>query len=181
MKTSRTTQKLLVQQARYAPGPIRALFTPDTKILHEFDRFIMAGQPKRKLTIGRLSTCDIELGDPAVSRLHCEIVRHPDGSCVVIDAESTNGVFVNDVKVERAALWPGMWLFVGHTELIAVGDEPVVPITARTDTSFLVNAHRVHGSADKAADVIHRSASTVLRAVRAVTERLTYRRRKTRP
>jgi pSer/pThr/pTyr-binding forkhead associated (FHA) protein len=160
------TEEMPVRLSHYQRGPLRGLFVPSQEHLHVFDSFTMAGQIKREISIGRARRCDIQLADSAVSALHCEIERRQDGTCVIVDANSKNGIFVNDVKVTRAELWPGMWVFIGHTELIAIGQGEEVPVLGRNYTSYLVRAREVHGTAESAADLIHRSVSTIYRAVR---------------
>jgi pSer/pThr/pTyr-binding forkhead associated (FHA) protein len=49
-------------------------------------------------TIGR-AECDVELNDPDVSRRHA-VVRQVDAGLAVEDLGSTNGTFVNGVRVE---------------------------------------------------------------------------------
>ena len=39
---------------------------------------------------------EIELGDPAVSRLHATLVRAPDGAWAIVDERSSNGTTIND-------------------------------------------------------------------------------------
>lgn len=161
-----TTLEMYVQQAHFQRGPLRGLFAPAEEQLYVFDDFTVAGQVKPTITIGRVRRCDIQVADPAVSRLHCEIERGPDGMCIIVDVGSRNGLYVNDVRVSRAELWPGMWIFLGSTELIAVGSEQPIPIVARSYTSYLVRAKSVHGTAERAASRIHRSAATIYRALR---------------
>lgn len=161
----RETREMSVQPGRYRSGPVMGLFVPKKKKLYRFDDFIMARQVKRMLTIGRGEFCDIRLDDSRVSRVHCEITRYRDGACKIADTESTNGLFVNDVRVAHAQLWPGMWIFLGQTELVAVGLDGNSPVIGRNYTSFLINAKYVHGSAESAASAIHRSAATIYRAI----------------
>jgi pSer/pThr/pTyr-binding forkhead associated (FHA) protein len=56
--------------------------------------------------IGRHSEADVRLPLPDVSRRHCRFVWSLAG-WQVIDLDSLNGVFVNDVKVRQAGLRPG--------------------------------------------------------------------------
>ncbi len=51
-------------------------------------------------SIGRAENCDIKLRNVAVSRLHAGI-RCMNGEAYVFDNKSTNGVFVNGVKIDR--------------------------------------------------------------------------------
>src|SRR5262249_23956451 len=49
---------------------------------------------------------DLVLGDPSVSRLHASVVRSGD-EWLVIDRDSSNGVFVNGRRSTQAPLHPG--------------------------------------------------------------------------
>ncbi len=51
-------------------------------------------------SIGRAENCDIKLKNVAVSRLHAGI-RCMNGESYVFDNKSTNGVFVNGIKIDR--------------------------------------------------------------------------------
>jgi len=67
--------------------------------------------------IGRLAECDIHLLDDArVSRRHARLDWDGSG-WVVVDAGSTNGLFVNGKRVEEHRLKPGDELEVGETTL----------------------------------------------------------------
>ena len=67
-------------------------------------------------TIGRAPRADFIVDAALVSRLHCRLEAEPD-VLHVIDLKSTNGTFVNDARVDRAALKPGDRLRVGRVEL----------------------------------------------------------------
>jgi len=67
-------------------------------------------------TIGRAPRADFIVDAALVSRLHCRLEADRD-VLHVIDLESTNGTFVNDARVDRAALRPGDRLRVGRVEL----------------------------------------------------------------
>lgn len=51
------------------------------------------------ITIGRSSQNEITINDPKVSRYHCQIVQHDDGSFSLSDFGSTNGTYVNGRRV----------------------------------------------------------------------------------
>jgi pSer/pThr/pTyr-binding forkhead associated (FHA) protein len=70
-------------------------------------------------TVGRAPIADLILDAALVSRIHCRLEAN-DETLEVIDLESTNGIFVNGTRVERAHLIPGDRLKVGRVEL-AVG------------------------------------------------------------
>jgi pSer/pThr/pTyr-binding forkhead associated (FHA) protein len=52
-----------------------------------------------------------------VSRVHCRLEAGRDGIDVV-DLSSTNGTFVNDQRIERAAISTGDRLRIGRVELL---------------------------------------------------------------
>jgi hypothetical protein len=56
-----------------------------------------------ELTVGRAAGCHIALDDRFVSQLHARMFRRDD-QCFIEDLGSTNGTFLNDVKVTSPAL-----------------------------------------------------------------------------
>ena len=68
-------------------------------------------------TVGRAARADFVVAAALVSRLHCRIVAS-DENLDVVDLQSTNGTFVNDTRIDRAALRSGDRLRVGRVELI---------------------------------------------------------------
>jgi hypothetical protein len=88
------------------------------------------------LLIGRLPECDVMIDDGLVSRMHARIsVR--DDSVVVEDLHSTNGVYVNGMRITHSALLrEGDRLLTGTTEISlfeARPDARVAPLRARRD------------------------------------------------
>ncbi len=73
--------------------------------------------------LGRSREADLTLGHPSISRRHCRLTEE-DGLVVVEDLESTNGTFVEEQQVERAALEPGARLRVGPLTFVVVYDRP---------------------------------------------------------
>lgn len=72
----------------------------------------------RSITIGRVETCDLVLGDGRVSRAHCRIEN--DGKKMrVYDLHSMNGTYVNSMRIDVAELNPGDELRVGDTLMIS--------------------------------------------------------------
>lgn len=68
------------------------------------------------VTIGSADDNDLVLRDETVSRYHCRVFR--EGSHYLIrDLDSTNGTFVNRVRVREAWLNPGSTLTLGTSEL----------------------------------------------------------------
>jgi pSer/pThr/pTyr-binding forkhead associated (FHA) protein len=69
--------------------------------------------------IGRSATGDGRLGDdPELSRQHARVVRRAGGQLTIEDLGSTNGTFVNGIKVDGPRkLAPGDVVRVGETDL----------------------------------------------------------------
>lgn len=67
-------------------------------------------------TIGRSARAEFIVEAALVSRLHCRLTSDDDGQLLVEDLESTNGIFVNGAKVDRANLAPGDVLSVGRVD-----------------------------------------------------------------
>ncbi len=73
-----------------------------------------------RTVIGKSPTCDVVLGDPCVSRLHCVLERR-EGVLYVRDRGSRNGTYINDRRVDCGELPPGAELTVGATRFLALG------------------------------------------------------------
>ncbi|MBY0526024.1 MAG: GGDEF domain-containing protein [Gemmataceae bacterium] len=63
--------------------------------------------------LGRDDNCDIPINDDSVSRRHACIQPNPNGYGV-IDLQSTNGTFVNDVRVTMHQLRDGDYVKIGN-------------------------------------------------------------------
>lgn len=68
-------------------------------------------------TIGRHTDSDIELDDITVSRRHSEIHRQ-QGRCIVKDAGSLNGTYLNGDRIDVAELTHGDELQIGKFHLV---------------------------------------------------------------
>jgi transcriptional regulator with AAA-type ATPase domain len=78
---------------------------------------------QRPLSIGAAPDNTIALSDRAASRYHCRIEPFAGGACVR-DLGSTNGTWVDGIRVRRQSLRPGAILRVGRTELRVVCRQP---------------------------------------------------------
>ncbi|MDB4957459.1 MAG: Formate hydrogenlyase transcriptional activator [Myxococcales bacterium] len=88
---------------------------------------------KEEIRIGSMEDNDIVLNDDTVSRYHCKIIQDDTGY-VLIDNRSTNGTFINKVRVREAFLKPGSALAVGQSQLKFNAREEEVQITpSRSD------------------------------------------------
>lgn len=72
---------------------------------------------KDVFSIGTGKNVDLKLEDPSVSRRHCEI-RVDEHGYTIVDMNSTNGTFVNGVRISSAFLNPGAELQLGGTNLV---------------------------------------------------------------
>ena len=66
--------------------------------------------------IGRGDSCDVQLQDPTLSRVHCRVVAH-SGRVTLYDAGSRWGTFVNDQRITECDLRPGDKVRIGETTL----------------------------------------------------------------
>ena len=74
----------------------------------------------RTVTIGRGDGCDLRLAHPTVSLVHARVSPGPGGGRVVEDLGSTNGTYVNGIRLaagEQRALAPGDVVQVGPVRL----------------------------------------------------------------
>jgi hypothetical protein len=83
-----------------------------------------SGRPAERISItrapvviGRLSTNDVVLSDPNVSRRHAELRRTPEG-WLLVDLGSTNGTLVNGKLAKEHSLEDGDRVAFGSSELI---------------------------------------------------------------
>ena len=85
-----------------------------------------------RTVVGAHASADLELDDPAMSKFHCEI-RIADGTPMVRDLGSTNGTFVDGVRVVEAPLRHGATLTLGRTQLrFDVGPRDIaIPLSQR--------------------------------------------------
>ena len=83
--------------------------------------------------IGRSRSADLNLGNPLVSRQHCEIYE-ADGVLMVRDLGSLNGTFVGDTRIaEEAPLEPGDLLTIGATTFRAVYESSTATLAGTHD------------------------------------------------
>ncbi|HEY3667047.1 MAG TPA: sigma 54-interacting transcriptional regulator [Polyangiaceae bacterium] len=97
---------------------------PDTGVWHSLD---LTG-----VRIGTAPSNELPLRDRTVSRFHCE-VRIARGVAQLIDSGSTNGTFVDGVRVRDAELSAGCKIRLGATVLLvsASGERALVELSPR--------------------------------------------------
>lgn len=91
------------------------------------------------LTVGTARSSHLRLTDPTVSRLHCQFSPRRDG-VRLRDAGSTNGTFVDGVRVRDVDLLGGATVQVGATVLrLELGNEPLaVPLSDKQRFGSLI-------------------------------------------
>jgi Protein of unknown function (DUF3662)/FHA domain len=78
-------------------------------------RYVLEGP---SAVLGRSKDCDCIFRDPNVSRRHAELRRGSTGDWQIVDLGSTNGVKVNDRRVETSRLSPGDEVTLGTTRFV---------------------------------------------------------------
>ncbi len=88
---------------------------------------------KEEIRIGSMDDNDVVISDDTVSRYHCRIVQEDTGY-VLIDQRSTNGTFINKVRVREAFIKPGSTVSVGQSQLrFNAREEEVQIVPSRSD------------------------------------------------
>ena len=88
---------------------------------------------KDEIRIGSMDDNDVVVRDDTVSRYHCKIVQE-DSGYVLVDLRSTNGTFINKVRVREAFLKPGCTVGVGQSQLrFHAREEEVSIVPSRAD------------------------------------------------
>ncbi|HEX2688549.1 MAG TPA: sigma 54-interacting transcriptional regulator [Kofleriaceae bacterium] len=88
---------------------------------------------KEEIRIGSMEDNDVVLGDDTVSRYHCRITQEDNGY-VLLDQRSTNGTFINKVRIREAFIKPGSVLSVGQSQLrFNAHEEEVEILPSRSD------------------------------------------------
>jgi DNA-binding NtrC family response regulator len=68
------------------------------------------------VTVGAMDDNDLVIDDDTISRYHCRIYQDED-SYLIEDLGSTNGSFVNRVRIKEAFLKPGCTVSIGKSDL----------------------------------------------------------------
>jgi DNA-binding NtrC family response regulator len=91
--------------------------------------------------VGSAPGMDLRLDDPAVSRVHCELLVR-EAAITLRDCGSTNGTFVEGVRIRDGDVPPGATVRVGQTTFrIETTEEPsFVDVSSRTSFGELVGA-----------------------------------------
>jgi transcriptional regulator with GAF, ATPase, and Fis domain len=105
-------------------APKIALSSVELYVIAGPDRGLVRRLEPGRVRVGTAAGNHVILTDSTVSRLHCEIQVRP-GGLRLLDLESTNGTFVNGVRVHDVELTPGSTVSVASTVLrLETVDEP---------------------------------------------------------
>ena len=117
--TSRAVLRSLLGdlQARWLALNALTLFRPDQPAAAVQLTVMVTRSPTDRVVIGRSRSCDIVVDAAAVSRRHAVLDRTSAGDWRLTDLESTNGTFVDGVRVNRAPVHVGAALRLGDAEL----------------------------------------------------------------
>jgi DNA-binding NtrC family response regulator len=98
---------------------------------------------RTRVVVGSGAGCDLVLTDPAISRQQFEVAVEERG-VVLRDAGSTNGTWVEGLRVGEAWLKPGVRVGCGATELrfTALAGEVAVPLSGQHRFGGLLGASR---------------------------------------
>ena len=69
--------------------------------------FLVGGQP----------AADMQIQDGFTSSNHAQFTMDATGTCAVIDLNSTNGTYINGIRIQTSPLQHGMTIKIGSTEL----------------------------------------------------------------
>lgn len=104
-------------------------------------------------SIGRTRQRDIRIKDDTVSCMHAHIERERDGSYVIVDDRSKNGIYIrkrgsySDPRpTHRERLIVGMYIDLGDATLVCVDAYGMSPITARRTSEFWRIGYMIYGT-----------------------------------
>ena len=118
----------------------------------------------RPVTIGRAPDNDIPIDNLAVSNYHARVYVEA-GSLVLEDLNSLNGIFLNDIRVERAMLKDGDSILIGkHNILVDEAHDAVLPVDSgrkapapRVNETMVLDTHERRKMLEMAAAAGERS------------------------
>ena len=94
---------------------------------------------RQTTTIGRDENNNIVLPDPTISRNHARIIFE-NGSWVIEDLGSANGIVVRNIRLEKAILSPGDIYSVGKTSFRFIGENAPEQSNQLFETAEIVSA-----------------------------------------
>ena len=85
--------------------------------LHGIDQTLCHSIEVGEHVLGRGAQATIVIDDPSISSTHAELDLRSDGTAIIRDLDSTNGIFMGSEKVSEAILSPGQELSLGKVRL----------------------------------------------------------------
>jgi Nif-specific regulatory protein len=82
---------------------------------------------ENETTIGRDPSNSLPISDPLLSRQHC-LIRKVDEEFFIVDLNSRNGIFVNDIPVRERALQHGDQVELGNSLFVFSTEEQELPV-----------------------------------------------------
>jgi pSer/pThr/pTyr-binding forkhead associated (FHA) protein len=79
--------------------PEKEIFIASFTVNNQPKQVKLAFSPKERKSVGRTKENDLWLDDAGVSKLHAALVLGGDGQLMVADTGSTNGTFINGVRI----------------------------------------------------------------------------------
>ncbi len=73
---------------------------------------------KGEFVMGRAPDAQLQVEDDGISRKHCKITMAPNGHFQLVDLGSTNGTFLNGIKVNVATLQDGDKIQIGANSVV---------------------------------------------------------------
>jgi FHA domain-containing protein/uncharacterized protein DUF1707 len=126
---ARTVEELdrLVEDLPHQPGRVATIGAALRRAFHSVAGPFESERPALQIevrlppeadsvTVGRSGLCDVVVGEGTVSRFHAEL-RHGDGAWTVRDLDSTNGTWLNGMRVREAPVSGGDVLRLGGLRL----------------------------------------------------------------
>ena len=128
----------------------------DIRVVEGPDRGLQRRLGATGIRIGTGAASDLQLTDRTVSRFHCDL-RTVGGALQIVDSGSTNGTFVDGVRILAAELAPGARVRLGETTLAITpaGERCSVELSARHRFGEVIGAsvemRRMYGVLEKVA------------------------------
>ncbi len=127
----------------YSTQILKSDETKEVVSLRKCQLKVMEGPDKNKkmdlerkpIRMGKKEDNDFPLTDNTVSRYHLLIEQKVD-SFLLKDLDSTNGTFINDMRVKEAYLTPGDIISLGNTKVEFLAFDEKVQIEPSTQTQF---------------------------------------------
>jgi ABC-type multidrug transport system fused ATPase/permease subunit len=108
-----------------AASPYRATPPAEARVQIEIDGKVIGERKLDKpiLTVGRLTSSDVQVPNQRVSRLHAKILQE-NGAWTIEDADSVNGLIYQGNRVERVVLSDGDRIYIAPTVLLKYQTRP---------------------------------------------------------